>query len=140
MPAIASIAIPDGQPTPVTRTFTPTGVNADMVAMYDNRAGGVAVGYDSLSVSLRKPNSRSTQRNYKATLKLALPTLEVTSPATGTGIQPAPTKAYDCMAVVEFVLPERSTTQERKNLLTLLKNALAHAQITPVIENLENVY
>ncbi len=140
MPAIGNIVIADGQTTPVNHTFSPVGINADMVAMWDDRSPGYAIGYNNLSVSLRKPSNGGGARNYKAQLKLVLPTLEVTSPSTSTGIQPAPTKAYDCMVNVEFVLPERSSVQNRKDLLTLLKNALAHATVTSVVQDLENVY
>lgn len=140
MPAIGNIVIADGQTTPVNHTFSPVGINSDMVAFYDDRSAGIAIGYNALSVSLRKPTNGATNRNFKAQLKLVLPTLEVTSPSTSTGIQPAPTKAYDAMVTVEFVLPERSSTQNRKDLLTMLKNALAHSTIQSVVQDLENVY
>lgn len=140
MPAIGNIVIADGATTPVSHTFSPVGINSDMVAFFDDRSAGIALGYNNLSISLRKPQSGAKTRNYKAHLKLVLPTLEVTSPSTASGIQPAPTKAYDAMASVEFILPERSSTQNRKDLLTLLKNALAHATVTAVVQDLENVY
>ena len=56
------------------------------------------------------------------------------------GIQPAPTKAYESMAVVEFVLPERTSLQNRIDLLTMLKTALATSMVTSVVQDLENVY
>jgi hypothetical protein len=61
-------------------------------------------------------------RIYKVTAKLDLPTLEVTSPSTGTGIQPAPTKAYSCQANLEFLIPERSTLAERQVLISQLRS------------------
>jgi hypothetical protein len=140
MPAIASLVANDGATTPVAHTFSPVGINADMVAQYDDRSPGVAVGYNSLTVSLRKPSNGSTSRNYKAVIKLVLPTLEITSPSTSTGISPQPTKAFDCLANVEFVFSERSSLQNRKDLLALVKNILAHATITSVVQDLENVY
>jgi hypothetical protein len=59
------------------------------------------------------------------TAKLVLPTLEQTSPSTMTGIQPAPTKAYDCTCVMEFMLPERSTLAERQKLFSEVASLFA---------------
>jgi len=139
MPAIANIVIADGQPTPVNRTFAPLGVSSDLVATYENRSTGIQVGYDTLSLGFRRANGKS--HNNKLTLKLSLPILEVTSPATSTGIQPQPTRAYSCDVFVDFVCSDRSTTQDRKNLVTLLRNALvASGVVDTCFQNLESVY
>jgi hypothetical protein len=141
MPAIAALTVADGESTPVNHTFSPAGINADGVAFYENRVTGIQVGYESLSIGIRRPAKQANgSRNNKVTLKMSLPTLEVTSPATGTGIQPAPTKAYDVMCAVEFVLPERCTKQERDNLLTMVANLLDNASVRTCIEELEAVY
>nr|QDH91129.1 MAG: hypothetical protein H1Bulk30948_000001 [Leviviridae sp.] len=139
MPALASISLADGQPTPVVRVFAPVGIDTNLVATYENRSTGIAVGYDGLSVGMRRPSKGN--RNYKHTVRLTLPTLEVTSPSTSSGIQPAPTKAFDCFVSVEFVNPERCTTQNRKDLVTLLRNALAAGGVVDTcVQNLESVY
>lgn len=101
----------------VDQILSPEGISPQGVAKWVNRSitttnpSGVAIGYPALTMSIRPPTKAS--RVSKVTVKLVLPTLEVTSPSTMTGIQPAPTKAYDCMAVLEFMLPERSTLAER---------------------------
>jgi hypothetical protein len=139
MPAIASISLLDGQPTPVTRVFAPVGIDPNYVASYENRVTGIPVGYDGLSIGMRRPTKGS--RNYKHTVRLLLPILEVTSPSTSSGIQPAPTKAYDCFVNVDFVNPERSTAQNRKDLVTLLRNSLAAGGVIDTcVQNLESVY
>jgi hypothetical protein len=74
-------------------------------------------------MSVRPPTKAS--RVYKVALKLVLPTLEQTSPSTATGIQPAPTKAYDCMCIMEFMLPERSTLAERQKLFSQVASLFA---------------
>lgn len=133
MPAIAAIAIQDGQPTPVTRTFSPLAVSSDMIATYENRASGQQLAFDALSIGFRRANA--SNQNNKVTVRLTLPTLEATTPPT-----PA-TKAYDCFVSVDFVLPTRSSEQDRKNLVTLLRNALAASgTIDTVVRNLESVY
>lgn len=100
----------------VDSTLSPEGINPQGVASWVDRSGGIAIGYPKLTMSVRPPNKAS--RLYKVTVKLALPTLEQTSPSTASGIQPAPTKAYDCACVMEFFLPERSTLLERQVLFS----------------------
>lgn len=139
MPALANIVIADGQPTPVNRTFAPLMVDKAGVAWHENRVSGVQIGYDQLTIGLRRATNLVT--NNKLSVKLVLPTLEVTSPSTSTGIQPAPTLAYATTAFVEFVLPARSTSQNRKDLITLLRNAfVAGGVIATCVENIEGEY
>ncbi|DAD50533.1 TPA_asm: coat protein [ssRNA phage Gerhypos.4_2] len=107
----------------VDKTFDPEGFMLPGVARWCDRSGGIAIGYPRFSLSVRPPTK--TSRVYKVTAKLVLPTLEVTAPSTATGIQPAPTKAYDCLCVMEFMLPERSTAVERAALLSHVRSLLA---------------
>jgi hypothetical protein len=51
--------------------------------------------------------------------------MEQTSASTASGIQPVPTKAYDCTAIMEFLLPERSTKVERQALFDTVLSLLA---------------
>lgn len=97
-------------------TLNPEGFVLPGIAKWVDRSGGIAIGYPSLTLSVRPPSKAS--RIYKVTAKLVRPTLEQTSPSTATGIQPAPTKAYDLTCVMEFMLPERSTLAERQALFS----------------------
>lgn len=100
----------------VDKTFDPEGFILPGVARWVDRSGGIAIGYPSITLSVRPPNK--TSRVYRVVEKLTLPTLEQTSPSTATGIQPAPTKAYDCVRITEWILPERCTGAERASLLS----------------------
>lgn len=115
IPNVASLPTTDAA-TAQTGSFSPEGFKQPGVTKWVNRAPGIALGMPSLTMSVRPPTQAS--RVYKVTAKLVIPTLEQTSPSTATGIQPAPTKAYDCTFVGEFMLPERSTLTERQNLLS----------------------
>lgn len=110
----ASVVLTTSATIAADETYSPEGKNPQGVARWVNRAGGIAIGYPSITMSVRPPTKAS--RVFKVIVKLVLPTLEQTSPSTMTGIQPAPTKAYDCQAVMEFMLPERSTLAERQKL------------------------
>jgi hypothetical protein len=138
MAQIGNIVINDGQATPVAHTFNPVNIDAAGVARWADRVNGIAVGFPLMSLSLRNPTQGS--RSYKMTLKISVPTLEVTAPQSGSGFVPAPTKAYDVLATVDIVMPERSTKLERQNVLAFLKNGLANAVVTNAVENFETVY
>lgn len=138
MAAIAVLTLANGETTPVNHTFSPVNIDAAGVAKWADRIGGIALGYPVVTMSLRQPSKGS--RNYKLTAKVVTPVLEVTSPSTATGIQPAPTKAYDILMTVDMVLPERSTLQQRKDASAFLRNFLSNAVITNAVENFESVY
>jgi hypothetical protein len=139
MTAIAAIVLADGvTPTPVNHTFAPVNIDNNAVAKWADRSTGISVGFPSLSFSIKSPTKAAP--SYKVTAKVVLPVLEQTSPSTMTGIQPAPTLAYNLLASVDFVLPERSTLLQRNDLLAYFKNYMANAVITQAIQNFEAVY
>lgn len=140
MAAIAPIVINDGQATPASHTFNPVRIDSTGVALFADRSGGIALGYPTISISLRSPNPKTGSRVYKAVKKTVLPVLEVTSPSTSSGIQPQPTKAYDLTHIEEFMLPERSTPAQRADLMAYVKNGSLNAQWTNTIANFESVY
>lgn len=138
MAAIAALTLADGKTPPVNHTFSPDNIDATGVAKYKDRSGGIALGYPTVSLGIRPPTKGS--RLYRVTVKIATPILEVTSPSTSTGIQPAPTLAYTPLFTGEFVLSERSTLAERKDLLAYVKNMFANAVITSAVHDFESVY
>ena len=144
MTAIAALTLADGQATPVNKTFSPVTIDSAGVAKWADRSGGIAIGFNTVSMRLRTPVTSgrisSADRVYRLNLKVVTPVLEVTSASTGTGIQPAPTKAYEPYANIELVLPERSTLQQRKDLLAYAKNLLSNAVVTQGVENFEQIY
>nr|QDH91443.1 MAG: hypothetical protein H1Rhizo277660_000002 [Leviviridae sp.] len=139
MTAIAALALADGQSTPVSHTFSPVNIDQTGVAKWADRSSGIALGFPTVTFSMRQPTKAS--RVYRVTAKVNLPVLEQTSASTATGIQPAPTKAYDLLCNMEFILPERSTLAQRNDLLAYVKNYLAStAVLPPAIQNFEAVY
>lgn len=139
MPAIGNLTINDGQAAPVAHTFAPSGISG-LVASYADRSGGIPVGYNTVDASLRPPSAQSREKMYLATVRIKTPILDVTSPSTASGIQPAPTVGYTPIAELKFWLPERSTLQNRKDLRAYAKNIMADAVVTALVETLENVY
>ena len=139
MAQIANIVINDGKATPVAHTFAPvTSHDANGVAIWTDRSTGVAVGFPELSFKLASPSKAS--RNYKVTAKVTLPVLNVTSPSTGTGIQPLPSVAYSLIADVKLTIPEATLLADRKDFFAYVKNFLANAVWTAAVENYEEVF
>lgn len=137
MSQITAITLTDGEAVPVPRVFKPAKKDGGLYE-YHNRANGIAVGYDRLLVEHRMPSRqlKSTKTSYK----LVLPTLEQTSASTASGIQPAPSKAYENLAKLEFVTAERSTKQERKNLLTMARDLINELIVAETVEDLDPPY
>lgn len=142
MPARANIVINDGQTTPVAHTFNPS-EDGDM-DLFEDKVGGVAIGFSLIAIRFRRPvapsngtASNPSNRVYRVNINVSVPTMESTSAATGTGIPPAPTVAYIHRCNMEWLLPERGTLQERKNLRAYVYNLLANADIQKVLQDLE---
>lgn len=138
MTAIAALVLADGQATPVNHTFNPVNIDQAGVAKWADRSGGIALGFPVVTFSLRNPSK--TSRNYKVSAKVVVPVLEVTSPSTATGIQPAPTLAYNMTGTIDMILPERSTLGQRDDLRAYMKNVLGHAVLTAAAQSFESVY
>lgn len=138
MAAQAAVVLTDAtSPTPVNRSFAPRGV-VNGLATWQYIAGGILKGYNTLTQFLRSPVRGSDAS--KLTVKLVIPVLEVTSPSTSTGIQPAPTLAYELLANVEFVIPSRASLQERKDLYAMTKDLLTESIVQKGVEDLEPVW
>lgn len=144
MPAIASIVINDAQATPVAHTFAPSrlsGPNGETI--FNDRSASSAIGFLALKTSLRAPvgggKSSTESRNYRFQLSITLPVLEALG-TSDSGLTPPPTVAYKCIANLEFILPERCTLQNRKDLTAYVANALANANVKAIVENLETYY
>lgn len=140
MPSVATMEIYDGQATPVAHYFAPQGDQDKNGVMYFyDRSGGVPIGFPCISFALKQPptarigTASSGNRVYRGSLQVVVPITETPSGAT------VPQYAGSCIARTEFSLPERSTLQMRKDLSAYLRNSLAYAYTTSMIEDLEGL-
>jgi len=106
----------------VDKTFDPEGSIAPGVFRWVDRSGGIPVLYPALSLSVRPPTKAS--RVYRVTQKLSLPSPETIGNAWN-GVTPGPQVAYSVMAVIEFLLHERSTSAERLALFSHVRSLFA---------------
>jgi hypothetical protein len=138
MAAQATLALPDGQASPVTKNFTANGSavqpGGQQMATWMDKSSGIAIGFPTITLSLRMSSSST-----KVTKKIALPSLEVISGSDG-GYTPSPKVAYTVLASEDFVLPSRSVLQNRKDILAFSKNMNADTVMQNAVWNLEPVW
>lgn len=145
MPAVANIVLADAQGTPVNHTFIPLSKDANGVWWFEDQSGSSPVGYNRISVQLvRTPpagNGQASVSNRVNRVKLGIhtPTLETLGTA-DSGITPPPTVSYVNRCSMEFILPERNTLQNRKDIRKYAQFLLADTNIVSVVENLQNYY
>lgn len=139
MNAFASLTINDGQATPVAHTFTARRIE-NSLAKWQDISSGIALAFPTITATLREPIKGQKVPMYKGTLVFSVPKMETVNASTYNGITPAPTKAYECQARVEFLMPERSTLADRKDLRAYVANALANVDLKAMLEDLNMVY
>lgn len=142
MGALAAVAANDGEIVPVGHTFTPLGPDKDGVQWFEQStpAPANALAAKRVSVSIKRADPGKQQNGVaRLTLRMWYPVMETLS-TSDSGITPPPTVAYQLYAEVRYVIPERSTEQERKNLRVLLINFAAVGIIQDVLTKLQPLY
>lgn len=132
-----NISLSDAASTPVVHVFYPT-EKAGNIIFWKDRTQGIAAGQPTLSVSQR-PSSKQAP-TYKMLWRLDVPTLEQSSPSTGSGYQPAPKVAYTNTFEMTFVMHERATLQERKDLLAMARDLIDEAIIAAEVQDLDLIW
>lgn len=140
----SNIVLADAAGTPVNHTFVPVGRDKNGVNWFEDQSAANAIGFWKISAELVRPTAAqagmsSANRTVRAKIGLHEPILETLSNSTVSGILPAPTVSYIPRSFTEFVMPERSSSLDRKNLRKMKMNLLAEAQMIALIENLINI-
>lgn len=137
----SNIVLADALATPVNHTFVPIGRDKNGVFWFEDQSQANAIGFWRISVELKRPeiangHASSEGRSYRARVTLNEPILETVSNSTVSGIQPAPTLSYTSRGFTEYVMPERGSLQNRKDLRKMMANLQNDAQIIAVVESL----
>lgn len=133
MSDFASIVINDGLATPESHTFNPAMRNGNLIEWQD-RSPGVFAGFNRITLDTRPIKGKNGV--YRATLKVVAPKLAVTSPQSGSGVQPNPVAAYHTESILQFLLPAASDRDARANALAYMKNLLSNQQIVDAVVDL----
>lgn len=145
MPAASNIVLADAQATPVNHTFIPLGKDTNGVYWFEDQSQSNALGYWKLSVDVKKPlpgapgAKSGSDRVIRVKVSLHEPTLETLGTADN-GLTPPPTIAYITRSSTEFILPERNTLQNRKDIRKMSSNVLNDALIVACVETLQTIY
>lgn len=141
MATATSIVLADAQATPVNHTFIPIGRDDKDVFWYVDQSQTNEIGYWKISIEIKKPplarpGETSAARVTRVKVSLHEPILETLS-SNAAGYTPAPTVAYIPRSNVEFVLHERASLQNRKDLRKMTNLLLANQNVIDVVETLQ---
>lgn len=141
MTQLANIVLADALGTPVNHTFKPIGLDSKGVLWAVDTSQANAIGYWRISIEQKQPaaplpGESSTNRVYRTRIGLHEPVLETFGDSSASGIMPAPTIAYIPRSFTEYIVPERSTLQNRKDLTKMQANLLDNPQVLDMVENL----
>lgn len=149
MPSVAPIVINDGQATPVSHTFNPSGYNHQTgYRRFIDRSLGVSAlnpeihfGFFAAPATTSRVKGQSIDNlANKIVMKVMVPVPDVTAPASGSGIQPAPSKAYEELCTVTWTHPIRGGKATREDSFAYVKNLLALAAVKTVVVDQEDWY
>jgi len=125
----ANFAVNDGADTPVSVTFKPELVSGGNATFRDDRLGISTLMPRIKSVSSLSSAQRPTNR---VTLQVSLPVKKT--------VDGADQVDYVLRAECQFVLPERCTTADRKNLLAYVVNGLSASPLKETITDVSPIW
>jgi hypothetical protein len=145
MPQAANIVLADAQATPVNHTFIPIGYDQKGLFWFEDQSQSNPSGFWRVSVEVKRPAEatpgKSTDgRTYRTKIALHEPVMANVTNSTVSGVQPAPQVAYVMRSFTEFVVPERGTLQERKDISKMTPLLLQNALVRNVVEDLQLLY
>lgn len=145
MATAANIVLNDALGTPVAHTFVPLGPDANGVWWFEDQSGASPIGYNRISLSISRPvtttaGESSEKRLSRVKLGVHTPKLENTTNSTVSGVAPAPTISYTLRTNMEFILPERSALQDRKDIRKYAQFLIADATVVNAVESLIGVW
>lgn len=145
MPQAANIVLADAQGTPVNHTFVPLGPDKNGVFWFEDQSQANSLGFWRISVEVKRPSlatsgQNADNRSNRVRVGLHEPALANITNSTVSGVEPAPTLAYVMRSFSEFVMPERGTLQNRKDLRKMTSNLVSNSLIVDVVENLQLIY
>lgn len=144
MSAVANIVLDDAQATPVAHTFIPLGPDRNGVWWFEDQSGGNVIGYNRISLQLTRSalasaGKSSGERVNRVKIGVHTPKLE-TLGTSDNGLTPPPTVAYIPRCNIEYIVSERASLQDRKDLRKFAQFINAETQVTAMVETLQNVY
>lgn len=129
MPALASITINDGAATPVAHVFAPVTTDGQLAELAERV--GLPFAYPSLKVSVRPP-VKNGQGMYRIKAQIVQPITKVVDGVT--------VLDYENRCDIELLVSERSSVQNRTDILAFCQNLSGNATFKSMVQNLEPLY
>lgn len=131
MPQLQSVALLDRAATPLSHPFVPRSIDNGVAVVVET--SGVPIGENKLTVSMRRAADK-----FRGRLVLTMPVV-VNETINGV-VKPVVVRV--AIANLEFVFDEKSSTQERTNLIGMLSDALGTGKvlINDTFVKLEGIY
>lgn len=134
MAAIANLTLTDAAATPVNHTYKPV-QKTDARSVWENQASGIKIGMPVATMSITE-----SAEMFRVHITLRLPILETLSGENSNGYVAVPKVGYEMAGKSEFILPKRSTLQDRKDVLALMKDFMGDAVVTAAVHDYERVW
>ena len=146
MPALANIVLADAQATPVNHTFIPVGYERETGKwVFEDQSASHPLGYWRLKIKLTKPKAPAAgtvsgdQRVQKVMLELWEPALETVG-TSDSGYTALPRVAHIPFFRGEFMLSERSSLQNKKDVRKMAAGLINDALVTSIVELGQDLY
>jgi hypothetical protein len=144
MSAVANIVLNDAQVTPVAHTYIPLGPDSSGTWWWEDQTGPASIAYNRLSMQQVRPppaqaGVNSDKRVNRIKIGIHTPKVEALG-VSDSGYTPSPTIAYTPRCNIEFIVSERGSLQDRKDLRKYAAGLLDEQQLKDMVELLQNVF
>lgn len=134
MSAFANIVLNDGQATPVAHTFSPK-TCIGTTAIYEDRSSGIAISYKKLQL-----DTKDTANLRRIHVRVQDPVLEAVTGSNPAGFTPAPQVAFYCDFDGTFTVHNRSSLQNREDLVAYVSNLMNDAVLKALVRDGDEIY
>jgi len=126
-----NITLTDAASTPVNRVYKPQ-LSGEGLILWRDTTQAVFAGQNRLTLVQRSANKQA--RSNKVSWKLECPILEQTAAYGPYSV------AYTNLVNLEIVMHDRSSQQERKDVLSQMRDLIDEAIVTSQVHDLEFIY
>jgi len=128
----ANITLSDAATTPVNRLYKLQPTSDNSLILWRDSTQAVFAGQNRLTLVQRNANKQA--RSNKLSWKLECPVLEQTAAYGPYSV------AYTNLASLELVMHDRSSQQERKDVLAQMRDLIDEAIVTLQVHDLDFIY
>lgn len=144
MPQYSTLTLGDGQAPTVNHAYTVQSVKPDLISFSEKQSGVPFIGWPELVIRHRAPiiqrGRKTADGVFREEFTLKIPVMDTTSPSTASGVQPVPTVGFVNQVKVTFLVSERATDQQKKDLRALVVSVINSASVRTQVENSEGIW